>query len=149
MRIGALDISKNRIGIAFSDEDNEIITFSTTLVAKNNKNFKEEFTKLFKKYNPDLTLIGFPVFNKPSKSQDFIKMFAHNYRYIIGKFDFVDESYSTFMETENLEQSDIKFIFKKQKRLIDEMVACSFIINYQKTTKTCDKIYQGKDYEFE
>lgn len=124
MRIGALDISKNRIGIAFSDEDNGFVSFEKTLFTKNKKLFQEEFIKIFKEYKPEFTIIGLPYYNKNSESYDFVKLFAHSSRSIIGKFEFVDEAYTTFMARYHLAENNIV-----NSKNLDSIVARLIVLN--------------------
>lgn len=97
MRIAALDISRNNIGLAITDEDQLFISYETTISPKNNKLFREKLHKIFKEYIPELTYIGLPLdFDmKLNDSSRFIKIFTHNIRDIIGKFEFIDENNST------------------------------------------------------
>ncbi len=96
MRIAALDVAQNRIGIAMSNEDCEFITYSYSL-SVTNKIFRKQLSQIYRKYSPIHTYIGLPLYNNQSNQYKFIKRFSHNYRDIIGKFDFVDEGGTTIM----------------------------------------------------
>lgn len=130
MRTAALDISKYRIGIAISDENNEFITYEKTLFLKKEKyvenfNFKKarnkilnEIKKIFEYYKPQITFIGLPtkVYNLLNNNYSYIKNFAHSIRYIIGKYYFIEEDFSTQIATEQSSIID-------QNKPMDQVVA--------------------------
>ena len=84
MRIGALDISKNRVGIAFSDEDQVFVSYQKTLLTKNKKFFRKQFEDIFKEYKPDLVYVGLPLLNdKQTKTCQFIRTWVYNFKNVI------------------------------------------------------------------
>lgn len=97
IRIGALDISKNRIGIAFSDPTKIFVSFTKILHIKGNKKWKEELKEIFKNHNPAITYVGLPykLDHNASDTTNYVKIFTHGIRNIIGKYEFVDERFST------------------------------------------------------
>lgn len=109
MRIAALDISKNNVGIAFSDEDRIFVAYETTLKTKNYTFFKKQFKECFDLFKPTITYVGSPeIGGKKGQSSLFIKSFVHNLRHIIGKFELVDENFSTFYARQMIEEKNIK-----------------------------------------
>jgi RNase H-fold protein (predicted Holliday junction resolvase) len=130
MRIAALDISKNRVGIAISDEDRLFISYENTLKTKNKKFFKQQLEEIYKNYIPVITYIGLPVFlhNSKSETYNFVKSFSHEIRFIIGKFEFIDESFSTIY-VENLIENNFIHNFHS----VDSAVAKNIIINKLKS----------------
>lgn len=98
MRLFALDVAPNSIGLAVSNEDQEFVTFSTSLQYKK-KTFRKDLQAMYIKYNPELTYIGLP-YNIMSDQYKFIKRFSHNFRDVLGKFQFVDESGTTILAKE-------------------------------------------------
>jgi RNase H-fold protein (predicted Holliday junction resolvase) len=108
MRIAALDISKNNVGIAFSDSECLFIAKETTLNTKNKSFFKERLKKIFIEYQPSITYIGLPIHIINNKNARFVKQFTHEIRHIIGKFKFVDESFSTFYIEQLIKEGSIK-----------------------------------------
>ena len=108
-RIAGLDISKNKVGVAFSDIDGIFISFETTLKTSNYSFFRTQLQKLFQEYSPTITYIGLPLQNNLcSTSANFIKTFAHGIRDIIGKFEFIDESLTTFYAKAMVQDGSIK-----------------------------------------
>lgn len=127
MRIAALDISKNKIGLAFSDEDQDFIAFETTIKTRNFNYFLRQMDDYFKKYKPELIYVGITD-EKYQASHDFIKIFANNLKNIIGNFEFLNEDFSTF----NAEEM-VKIGYIKSFHSIDSIVARSLV--YQAISK--------------
>ena len=119
MRIGALDISKRKIGIAFSDKDNSFISFST-IVLGNKMNMRAQICDIFTKYKPDITIIGLPI-SLYTECNNFlyVKEFTHSIRHLIGKYIFIDERMTT-----NLSERLVK---DNPTKTLDEITACIFI----------------------
>jgi RNase H-fold protein (predicted Holliday junction resolvase) len=90
MRIAGLDVSKNRIGLAFSDEESLFVAHSFLIT----KNQRENLQKYYDKYKPELTIVGLTPFGK---NRNYIKSFCHNMRNIIQPFEFVDELNSSIL----------------------------------------------------
>lgn len=124
MRIAALDVSKNNIGIAFSDEEAIFVAYETNLKTKNYGYFKRKFKELFDIYKPEITYIGSPeIGGKTCSSSLLIKAFVHSLRHIIGKFEFVDENFSTFYAKKLVEEKKIRLF-----NTIDSIVARMIIV---------------------
>lgn len=115
-RIAAMDISKKRIGIAFSDEDCTFVSKSFLLTS----NFIEQIKELFEEYQPSITYIGMPKNLDGSNSHQtiFVKTFCHNIRNIIGKFEYKDERFSTKLAEQIM-----------TPKSVDEMVAINILNN--------------------
>ena len=96
MKIAVLDVSKNRIGIAISDELGKFCAFSI-LLYRIDKNFVNKLKKIYEKYQPLKTFVGLAIDMKGEQNEqsNFIKVFAHSFRHIIGPFEFLDERFST------------------------------------------------------
>jgi RNase H-fold protein (predicted Holliday junction resolvase) len=138
MRLAALDVSKNRIGIAISDDEMLFVSLEDVLFPKK-KEFMDNFKKIFSQYKPDYTFVGLSF----SKNDVFIKTFTHGIRYIIGKFLFIDESFST-LAAEKLIYSD--YIHTKKEK--DCIAARLTLINAMDIMKNTDKkIILNKDHD--
>ena len=127
MRIAGLDVSKNRIGLAFSDSDCLFIAYETTIIIKGNKLFKQQLEKLFKEYKPEKTYVGLP-FNDRGNSAKFIKFFMQSMRHIIPNFSFIDEDFSTIYSNYLVDEQIIKDFDS-----IDSIVAKSIVFNFLKS----------------
>ena len=128
MRIAALDIAKKQIGLAFSDEEQSFIAFETTLKTKNFNYFLRQLDEYFLYYKPMCTYIGINE-EKYGESHEFIQHFSENLSKIIGKYEFLNEDFSTFEAKYMVDEGYIK-IFSS----VDSIVARSLI--YQAISKT-------------
>jgi putative Holliday junction resolvase len=96
-RIIALDVSKNRIGVAISD-------FYGIFVAKSfliTNYFIENLRDIYNEYEPIETYIGLPK-NLDGSISDvtrFVKEFAHNNRDLFRPYFFKDERFTTKLAT--------------------------------------------------
>lgn len=90
MRIAGLDISKNRMGIAFSDDEGRFVAHSFSFQTKN----LQQLSNLYKEFQPSLSVVGLPGWGK---NRDFILLFCHTNRNLLKPFIFIDESYSTIL----------------------------------------------------
>jgi RNase H-fold protein (predicted Holliday junction resolvase) len=122
MRIAGLDISKNTVGIAFSDEDLIFVAFETTLKTKNYNYFRKKLKEVFSSYKPEITYVGLPKLNdQVTQTTILVKTFMHNIRDIVGKFEFVDESFSTVHAKHLIEENQVK-IFHSVDSLVAKMI---------------------------
>ena len=92
-RIIALDVSKNRIGVAISD-------FYGIFVAKSfliSDYFIENLKDIYDEYKPVATYIGLPrnLNGSISDQTRFVKAFAHNNRDLLKPYFFKDERFTT------------------------------------------------------
>lgn len=120
MIFAALDVSKNRIGLAISF--NQDVFFSTTIFLKKpfkshmdlkGIHWKDRLQYLLKKYKVEMCFVGLPIALNGNQTDTtrFVKVFVHGIRNILGKFIFVDERLST----------NIAMLYTNEK--LDEMVA--------------------------
>jgi RNase H-fold protein (predicted Holliday junction resolvase) len=117
-RIAGMDVSPNRIGIAFSDEACTFASESFLLTKKHN--FVRDLAILYAEYTPSVTYIGLPVNFDGSTSEQtrFVKTFVHSVRHIIGKFIYKDERFTT---------KKAKELNPPSKKSIDEIVAINLL----------------------
>jgi len=120
-RIAAFDISKRRIGIAFSDEDCNFVAYSKTIFISNQGDAEKKLKILFQEYKPSLSFIGLPS----ARNDYFIKNFTHNLRHIFTPYRFVNEDFST---------AEAKYIIQGASMVnsydaIDSLVARSILMS--------------------
>jgi RNase H-fold protein (predicted Holliday junction resolvase) len=100
----ALDISKNRIGVAFSSSDCQSVIWADTI-----RNKPKLLASLYLKYKPEMTIIGLPTHPDgiPTSNGYFIKEFVEQNPFI-GAFKFVDEYLSTREAEEAIQRMKLK-----------------------------------------
>ena len=103
MKIAALDVSKNRIGIAITGTCGTFVDMMTVLDRKK-PCFNKKFKLFFKENSPIKVYIGIVYHNKVQNL--FIKQFAHNWRDILSPFEFVHEGRTTALANRLLNHYD-------------------------------------------
>ena len=93
-RIASMDISKNSIGLVFSDEDCQFVAYEYHLSPRKDKDLLQQ---LFLKHKPVHTYIGLPcnLNGSSTNNTNFVKSFVHNNRHILKPFTFLDEHKTT------------------------------------------------------
>ena len=122
-RIIALDVSKNRIGVAISD-------FYGIFVAKSfliTNYFIENLRDIYNEYEPIETYIGLPrnLDGSISDVTRFVKEFAHNNRDLLRPYFFKDERFTTKLATM------MNYIGKS-----DDEVVAEILLRYQLEIKS-------------
>lgn len=117
----ALDISKNKIGIAISNWNRDGILWASSI-----KNKLPLLEKYYKYYKPEMTLIGIPTHSDGNLTSNgnFIKSFIKNIDFICP-FEYVDEYLST-QEAKRIKNT------MKLKIEVDALVAMIMIYKHLK-----------------
>lgn len=135
-KILALDIGKNKVGVATSDAERQMAFGKAILVANPKKKLFKHLAAIIKDEMIVLLLIGLPMSpNGDDTLQTLeIKAWTNEFlNYLDGlklkiKLQYIDESFSTFEANQMLNKAGINM--REGKRLEDEMVAIILIHKY-------------------
>jgi putative transcription antitermination factor YqgF len=117
-RIIALDVSKNRVGVAISDFHGIFVARSFLIT----NYFIENIKDIYNEYNPIETYIGLPrnLDGSISDQTRFVKEFAHNNRDLFKPYFFKDERFTTKLA------KMMNYVGKS-----DDEVAAEILLRYQ------------------
>ncbi len=130
-RILAIDYGEKRIGIAISDPLKIFAIPLTTIL--NNKNFWNEFIKIFEKYNIVEIILGYPLKEDGTKSSITLKVeeFENKLKNKIKlPIKLVDERYSSSIATEQIIESVKSKKKRRDKSLIDKNAAAVILSDF-------------------
>lgn len=130
-RILAIDYGEKRIGIAISDPLKIFAIPLTTIL--NNKNFWNEFIKIFEKYNIVEIILGYPLKEDGTKSSITLKVeeFENKLKNKIKlPVKLVDERYSSSIATEQIIESVKSKKKRRDKSLIDKNAAAVILSDF-------------------
>lgn len=136
MRIMGIDYGDRRIGVAVSDLLGITAQGVATIQNKGKKFLKEEFSKLFKEYNPEKIVLGLP------KNMDGTLGFRAEATYAFADFlktltereiIFWDERLTTVSASHVLNETNTRG--KDRKKIIDTVSACIILENYMQSLK--------------
>jgi putative Holliday junction resolvase len=132
-RILAIDYGEKRIGIAITDP---LKMFSIPLTTINNNSyFWLEFEKIFKQYNIQKIVIGYPVNEDGSKTKltGEIEKFAGRLKSKYKKeIIFIDERYSSSIAWEHIKEGVTSKKKRRNKALIDMNAAAVILEDFLK-----------------
>lgn len=122
-RIAAMDISKRSTGLVFSNEDCEFVAHEYVFDTRTEKGLRI-MKDAFAKHQPLCTYIGFPrkLDGNYSQNTNFVKLFTHSYRHVIGRYVFLDERMTT-----NL--SEYIALSEKSSKSLDIISARILLVN--------------------
>ncbi len=130
-RILAIDYGEKRIGIAISDPLKIFAIPLTTIL--NNKNFWNEFIKIFEKYNIVEIILGYPLKEDGTKSSITLKVeeFENKLKNKIKlPVKLVDERYSSSIAAEQIIESVKSKKKRRDKSLIDKNAAAVILSDF-------------------
>ena len=130
-RVLAIDYGEKRIGIAISDPLKIFAIPLTTL--ENNKNFWNEFIKIFEKYNIVEIILGYPLKEDGTKSSITLKVeeFENKLKNKIKlPVKLVDERYSSSIAAEQIIESVKSKKKRRDKSLIDKNAAAVILSDF-------------------
>jgi putative Holliday junction resolvase len=132
-RILAIDYGEKRIGIAITDP---LKMFSIPLTTiNNNPNILINFEKIFRQYNIQKIVVGYPVNEDGSKTKltEKIEKFS---RKLKSKFNkeivFIDERYSSSIAWEHIKEGVTSKKKRRNKALIDMNAAAVILEDFLK-----------------
>ena len=132
-RILAIDYGEKRIGIAITDPLNMFSIPLTTI--NNNPNFLIGFEKIFKQYNIQKIVVGYPVNEDGSKTK-LTKEIEKFSRRLKSKFNkeiiFIDERYSSAIAWEHIKEGVTSKKKRRNKALIDMNAAAVILEDFLK-----------------
>ena len=122
-RLLAFDIGTKYIGYAFNNLNLSTSTrvLSYLTIKKNKINFKK-LDEIILKWKPDVLIVGFPIYHK--------KMFINYYIKKIIKLISIRYNIYYFKQCENLTSWDAKYLYKKEKKIINAYAAMLILNNY-------------------
>jgi putative Holliday junction resolvase len=132
-RILAIDYGEKRIGIAITDPLNMFSIPLTTI--NNNPNFLIDFEKIFKQYNIQKIVVGYPVNEDGSKTK-LTKEIEKFSRRLKSKFNkeiiFIDERYSSSIAWEHIKEGVTSKKKRRNKALMDMNAAAVILEDFLK-----------------
>ena len=130
-RILAIDYGEKRIGIAISDPL-KIFAIPLTTIS-NDKNFWNNFLKIFEKYNITEIILGYPLKEDGTKSSITLKVeeFENKLKNKIKlPIKLVDERYSSSIAAEQIIESVKSKKKRRDKSLIDKNAAAVILSDF-------------------
>lgn len=131
-RILAIDYGSKRVGIAITDP---LKMFAYPLVTFNNDSkFWEKFLNIFKEYEVELIVLGYPLLKSGDKSKS--TLLVEKFQKELGSklkeipIELVDESYSSQKAMENIIEAVPSKKKRRDKSLIDKNAASVILQEY-------------------
>ena len=131
MRIISLDVGSKRIGIAISDEGQQIATAISTVNRSSDNNDINSIKQIIEHYEANKIVIGLPYNTDGSigKSAKAIQKFSKTLQKLVSvPIVYIDETNTTYNAQNILLEADLSR--KKRKKLIDKVSAVLILQEY-------------------